>query len=188
MATISNTQGTQLRFCVAGSFSPADSGTDFTEGTPTDVALTLSGVANAAARQSTKADLGANRAEKYSCEVAVDFTAETPTAGGTIDIYWAPSPTATQANGNVAGNSGADAAAPGGALGTITLDEFVQQCVKIGSLVTHDGAVVQNGHVGILVPTLRYGQIIVYNNSGGNFEADNVEMAVWLTPISGDIT
>ena len=94
---------------------------------------------------------------------------------------------ATAGNGNVAGNSGADAAAPGGALGSITLDEFVQQCIKIGSLVVHDGAVVQNGHVGILVPPTRYGQIIVYNNSGDAFEADNVEMAVWLTPLVDDV-
>ena len=188
MATISNTQATQVRFFNTAAFSPADPGTDYTAGTPTDVALSLSAVANTAGRQSAKADLGANRAEKYSCEIAVDFTLETPTAGGTVDVYWAPSTVSTAANGNVAGNSGADAAAPDGALGTITLDEFVQQCIKIGSLVVHDGAVVQNGHVGILYPPTRYGQIVVYNNSGDAFEADNVEMAVWLTPISGDIT
>ena len=38
----------------------------------------------------------------------------------------------------MAGNSGADAAAPDGALGTITLAEFLDQCDFIGALVNHD--------------------------------------------------
>lgn len=175
--------GQQLRFCVSGDYSPADSGTDFTIGTPTNVTLTLSGVANNAGRQSDKCDLGATRAAAYECMIAVDFTGETPTVGNTVEVYWAPSTSGTAANGNVAGNSGLDGAAPGGALGSITLDEFVKQCIYVGQLVVHDGAVVQNGFVGILCPPGRYGQIVVYNKSGDAFEADNVEMAVFLTPI-----
>src|SRR5690349_8559037 len=81
-----------------------------------------------------------------------DFTGGSPSATGTIDLYWAPSSSATQANGNVAGNSGADAAAPDGALGSITLDEFLKQCQRIGTLFTHDGASVQVGYVGTFSP------------------------------------
>lgn len=179
--------GTQIRFAVAGSYSPADSGTDFTIGTPTDVTLTLSGLADGAGRQSDKVDLGATRARAYECLAAVDFTGETPTAGEVIEFYWLPSTSGTQANGNVAGNSGADAAAPGGALGSITLAEFKKMAQFIGVLVIHDGAVVQNGFVGVLVPTQRYGQMLVINESGDAFEADNVEMAVFLTPIVDEI-
>lgn len=187
MPDITLEQGTQLRFCVTGDFSPADAGTDFTEGSPTDVLLTLASLANGAGRQSAKADLGANRAARYAVHAAVDFTGETPTAGGTIDVHWAPSPVATAGNGNVAGNSGSDGAAPDGALGSITLAEFLLQCEFVGSLTVHDGAVVQNGFVGVLVPTTRYGQIVLVNNSGDVFEADNVEMAVWLTPMLDDV-
>jgi hypothetical protein len=179
--------GTQIAFYVTGDYSPADAGTDFKIGSPTEVVLTLSAVANGAGRQSAKADLGATRARAYECLAAVDFTGETPTVGGTVDIYWAPSTSGTAATGNVAGNSGGDGAAPDGALGSITLAEFIRQCIYIGSLIVHDGASVQNGFVGVLAPTTRYGQIVLVNNSGDAFEADNVEMGVFLTPIVDEI-
>jgi len=175
-------EGTQIRFFVTGSFSPADDGTNWTEGTPTDVALTLSGLADAAGRQSLKVDLGATRPPTLALLGCVDFTGETPTANTTVDYYWAPSTSSTQANGNVAGNSGADAACPDGALGTITLAEFLELCIPIGSLAVHDGASVQNGFVGWLSSPTRYGQLIVVNNSGDAFEADDVEMHQVLTP------
>lgn len=179
--------GTQIRFGVSGSFSPADDGTNWTIGTPTDVTLTLSGVADGAGRQSDKVDLGATRAAQYSVLGCVDFTGETPTAGDTVDYYWAPSVSTTQANGNVAGNSGADADAPGGALGSITLSEFLLQCQFIGQLIVHDGASVQNGFVGIFSPAERYGQLIVVNNSGDAFEADDVEMHQVMNPIIDEV-
>lgn len=179
--------GTQIRFFVTGSFSPADAGTNWTIGVPTDVVLTLSAVADGAGRQSTKVDLGATRARKYSVLGTVDFTGETPSATGTVDYYWAPSTSTTAGTGNVAGNSGVDAAAPGGALGTITLAEFLLQCQRIGSLPTHDGAVVQNGFVGIFSPAERFGQMIVVNNSGDAFEADDVEMHQVMNPIVDEI-
>lgn len=174
---------TQLRFGVSGSFSPADAGTNWTIGTPTDVTLTLAGVANGAARQSDKQDLGAVRAPAYSVLGCVDFTGETPTGGNLVSYYWAPSSSGTQATGNIAGNSGADADAPGGALGSITLAEFLKMCQFIGSLVVHDGAVVQNGLVGVFSPLTRYGQLVVVNDSGDAFEADDVEMHQVMNPL-----
>lgn len=178
---------TQIRFYVSGSFSPVDPATDWTIGSPTGVVLAISGVANGAGRQSDKADLGATRAAAYELLGCVDFTGETPTVGGTIDYYWAPSTHATAANGNVAGNSGVDGAAPDGALGSITLAEFLKQCIYIGSLIVHDGGVVQNGFVGILYPTTRYGQLIVVNNSGDVFETDDVEAHQVLAGIIPEI-
>jgi hypothetical protein len=179
--------GTQIRFFVTGSFSPADAGTNWTIGTPTDVVLTLASVANAAGRQSAQVDLGATRAAQYEVLGCVDFTGETPTAGNTVDYYWAPSTSATAANGNVAGNSGGDGACPDGALGSITLAEFLKQCEFIGSLVVHDGAVVQNGFVGVFSPSSRYGQLIVVNNSGDAFEADDVEAHQVMNPIVDEL-
>ena len=182
--TLQVSVGTQIRFFVTGSFSPADAATNWTIGTPTDVVLTLSALANTAGRQSTKVDLGATRSALYEVLGCVDFTGETPTAGGTVDYYWLPSTSTTQANGNVAGNSGADAAAPGGAVpSALTVSEFAAMGVYIGSLVVSDDASVQNGFVGTLAPTSRYGQLLIVNNSGDAFEADDVEMHQVFNPI-----
>lgn len=175
--------GTQIRFSVSGSLSPADDGTNLTIGTPTDVTLTLSALADGAGRQSDKFNFGETRAAAYECLGAFDFTGESPTSGEVIEVYFLPSTHATQANGNVAGNSGADAAAPGGALGSITLAEFKRQGVFVGNFVCHDGGVVQNGFIGTLVPTSQYGQLLVINESGDALEADNVESHVVLNPI-----
>lgn len=178
----------QIRFFVTGSFSPVDAATNHTIGTPTDVVLTLSAVANGAARQSDKVDLGALRAPAYEVLGCVDYTGETPSATGQTDYYWAPSTSTTQANGNVAGNSGADGACPNGALGSITLAEFLRQCDFIGSLFTHDGAVVQNGLVNPRwSPSSRYGQLIVVNNGGDVYEADDVEMHQVFNPIVDEV-
>ena len=179
--------GTQVRFFVTGSFSPADAGTNFTIGSPTDAVLTLASLADGAGRQSAKVDLGATRARQYEVLGCVDFTGETPTAGNTVDYYWAPSTSGTAGSGNVAGNSGGDAAAPAGALGSITLAEFLDQCIFIGSLVVHDGASVQNGFVGVFSPPGRYGQLVVVNNSGDAFEADDVEMHQVMNPIVDEV-
>jgi hypothetical protein len=173
-------------FGVDASLNPVDDGTNFTDdvGTDTcDVVLTLAGVASAAGRQSTKVDLGAVRAPEYSLFGCVDYTDETPVIGQSVDYHWAPSTNATNANGNVAGNSGVDDDAPGGALGSITLAAFLKQCFLIGSLVLDDAAGVQNGFVGILRPPTRYGQLIVVNNGGDAFEDDDVEMHQVLVPI-----
>jgi hypothetical protein len=166
---------TIISFNVTGSFSPTDSGNNWLadQAADTNAALTLAGVANAAGRQSAKVDLGATRAARYAVYGCVDYTGETPTSGGTVDYYWAPSTSGTAANSNVAGNSGADAAAPDGALGSITLAEFILMCQYIGSLVVTDDGAVQSGYVGIFSPPERYGQLVVVNNGGDAFEADN---------------
>jgi len=180
--------GTQIAFGVAASFNPADDGTNYVDDAATiDYAITLAGLANAAGRQSIKIDLGATRAGLYAVFAAVDFTDETPSAAGRVDYYWAPSGSATQGNGNVAGNSGADAACPDGALGSITLAEFLLQCQMIGSLATHDGASVQCGLVGVFSPCSRYGQLIVVNNSGDAFAADDVEMHTVFNPLVTEV-
>jgi len=181
--TLQVSVGTQIRFFVTGSFSPADAGTNWTIGTPTDVVLTLSALATAAGRQSAKVDLGAARSALYEVLGCVDFTGETPSADVSVDYYWAPSTSTTTGTGNVAGNSGSDAAAPDGAVGSPTLAEFLALCQYIGSLSTSNNASVQNGIVGVFAPSSRYGQLIVVNNSGDAFEADDVEMHQVFNPI-----
>ena len=173
----------QIRFFITGSFSPADAATNWTIGTPSDVVLTLAGVAAAAGRQSTKVDLGANRADEYTLLGCVDFSGETITLPGSVDYYWAPSTNATPASGNVSGNSGVDGDAPAGALGGITLNEFIKQCQFIGSLQLHDGGSVQNGVVGTFSPLTRWGQLIVVNKCDSAFEDDDIEMHQVMNPV-----
>lgn len=177
-------EGTNICFCVSGSLSPADSGTDMRQGTPTNVALTLSALADGAGRQSAKCDLGANRYPVYSLFGVVDYTGETPVSGSTVDYYWLPSTSATTGSGNMAGNSGADAAAPNGTTPAgLTLAEFIALgAIFIGTLTVSDDAAVQNGFVGFVSPPSRYGQLLVVNNGGDAFEADDVEMHQVMHP------
>lgn len=177
----------QIRFFITGSFSPADAATNWTIGTPTDFAITLASLANGGARQSIKADLGASFAPEYAVFGTVDFTGETPTQGLGVDYYWAPSTHATQANANVVGNDGADAAAASGGLGSATAADMLAVSLFIGRLPTHDGASVQNGYVGSFSPPSRYGQLVVLNSSGDAFEADDVEMHTVFNPLIDQI-
>jgi hypothetical protein len=176
--------GQQFRFFVSGSFSPAVAGTNWTIGTPTDVLLTLAGVANGAGRQSDKVDLKENRALEYEVLGCIDFTGEVPTNGARVEYHWLPSVSGTQATGNVAGNTGADGPGGDGGLGSLTLSDFVRMAQPIGTLVVHDGASVQNGFIGRFSPTSRYGQLLVVNRSGDVFEDDDVEMHQVMTEIN----
>ena len=181
---------TIISFNITASYSPVDPATNWiaNQAADTNIAITLNILANGAGRQSAKGDLGALRARRYAVYSSVDFTGETAMiTGQSVDYHWAPSTSATQANSNVAGNSGADAAAPGGALGSITLAEFLKQCVYIGSLIIHDGAVVQNGYVGMFSPPARYGQLIVVNNSGDVMEDDDVESCTVFLPLTDEV-
>ncbi len=187
MPDVTVEDGTMIQFNVTASYSPADAATDWTVGSPTNVAMTCSALADTAARQSAKFDFGANRAKEYAVYSAEDFTGETPTDGEHLDYYFAPSSSGTLGTGNVAGNSGADAACPDGALGTITLAEFLDQCQFIGSLIVHDGAVVQNGYIGRFSPVSRRGQLIKVNESGDALEADDVENCVSMMALRDDV-
>lgn len=186
---IQDVAGSSLNPIVFGanaSLDPADDGTNLTDdiGTDTvDVECGLSAVADGAAVQSAKADLGATRALYYNVMASIDWTGETPTDGDVVEFYWAPSTSGTAGNGNVAGNSGADAACPDGALNNITLAEFVKLCVFIGVLPAHADGGVQTGFVGTFSPPTRYGQLIVKNESGAAFEADEVESHVVFMPV-----
>lgn len=177
--------GTQLSFADhAGDFAPG-TGTSLEQGTPTDVQLALANVADAAARQSAKFDLGANRAERYSLMAALEwFTA--PTTGERVDFYIGWSPDATAGDGNPGGLSGSDAAYDGGA--NLTLAEGLAQLDYIGSFICGAFAGIQVADVGIAVPKERYGMLVVVNESNVALAAtDDVECHAVLTPIRGDV-
>ena len=175
------TVGTQLIF--------ADHGADFAGGAAktslevagTDVQIDLTSVANTAARESAKVDLGANRAEFYSVMASMEFAA-TPTTGAVVQLYWAPSPISAAANGNPQNIDGVDAAAPSG-IGTLA--ELVAVCQFIGSFICTNDATgaVQTGHINNFSPAERYGILIVKNESGAAFHSDMVETHIVFNPI-----
>lgn len=148
-----------------------------------DSAITLASVANNAARQSVKLDLGANRAEWYAVKANFEIAA-TPTAGNTIDLYWAPSSSDTAGTDNPGNVSGADAAYTGY---SSNLDASVKQLQYIGSFVctAQATATVQKGHVGTFSPANRYGSLVVYNKSGAALHSADTNIEVVFTPLEG---
>ncbi len=178
--------GTQLSF--------ADHATDFVGGAAktsleqagaTDVQIDLTSLADTAGRESAKVDLGAIRASRYSVMVAFEMAA-TPTVGDVIELYWAPSPDATAANGNPMEIDGVDAAAPSG-IGTLA--ELVKVLQFIGSFICNNDVTgsVQGGWVGTFSPAERYGILIVKNESGAAFHSDAVETHVVFNPVITEV-
>lgn len=148
--------------------------------------IDLTSLANGAAQQGAKADLGATRARQYFVHVGLEVDAA-PTAGVSIHFYWSASASATAGTGNGAGASGADGAYKAG-----EEVEWLRQAIYLGSLVlTADAATtVQRGCINPdlpFTPPERYGQVIVLNSSGQALEGDAVEMYVALVPIVDEV-
>lgn len=173
----------------------ADFGTDFSptaandlrhaSAVDTEVQLDLTSLADTAARQSAKVDLGAIRAPAYLVRCAFELAA-TPTAGEVIELYWGPSQHSTAGTGNPANLSGSDAAYSGY---SSNLAASVKQLLFIGNFIctVQVTTTVQVGVAGILVPTARYGILVVKDESGAAFHSDAVESHVVFDPIYDEI-
>lgn len=148
--------------------------------------IDLTDLADAAARQGAKADLGATRAEKYAVTLCAEM-AIAPASGATVDLYWAASPHATAATMNPGGCTGADAAYAG-TTGD-SLDDSLKQLIFIGSLIlTSDADPVLHSMTFVFSPPHRYGMPVIDNNGGQAMHSDAIECFVAFTPIIGDIT
>lgn len=170
-----------------GDFAPttANDLRDATAGNRTNVQLALASVADTAARQSAKADLGADRAPAYNVRAAFELAA-TPAAGDVIELYAGFSQSGTAANGNPANLTGSDAAYAGY---SANLAASVKQLVFIGSFVctAQATATIQVAEIGILVPLERYMILVVKNESNAAFHSDDVECHVVLDPIVQEV-
>lgn len=143
--------------------------------------IDLTSLANAAARQGAKADLGATRSEKYAVTLCVEM-AVAPASGVTIDLYWAASLHATAGTANPGGCTGTDAAYSGTA--GDSLDDSLMQLTFIGSLIlTADATAVLQFQTFMLSLQHRYGMPVVDNNGGQAMHNDAVECFVSMTPI-----
>ena len=149
----------------------------------TDVQLAPGALAAAAARQSTKVDLGANRAREYSVMMSFELASD-PAANGKVDLFWSPSVDSSAAVANGGGCSGADSAYTGYAASTLA--EGIRNLIPIGNVQTavmNDGdGVPQLEYVGVFSPPDRYGNLVVQNNTSVAFHSDDVEFAVSFNP------
>lgn len=168
----------------AGDFSPT-AANNLQFSTPTTCQLSLASVADGAARQSAQVDLGANRAQAYKVRAAFEMAA-TPTTGDVIELYWAPSNSSTAATGNAGGVSGSDAAYAGY---SSNLGESVKQLDQIAPFIctVQVTTTVQIAEIGVLIPTERYGSLVVKNESAAAFHSDDVECHVVFDPIVPEI-
>ena len=180
--------GTPKQICFAhhASLSPtaANELRTSTDGSKeTDVELSLLDLADGAARQSAKADLGEDRAVEYAVRAAIEIQVVEAHPGKAVSFYWSPSQSATAGVGNAGGCSGSDAAYSGY---SSDMDDALKQLVHIGDMVMTDDAVdsLQIAEVGILAPPQRYGCLVVYNNCGEKLcETDRIESQVVFDPI-----
>lgn len=144
--------------------------------------IDLTSVGAAAARQSDKLDFGANRAQLWSMDSAIEF-AVAPTSGNTVDHYICFSSSATAGTQNPGGTSGSDAAYTGTA--GDSLADSIKQCNYIGSLVgTSDATtVVQFQEIGVFRAPQRYGNLVIVNSADQALVADAVEQGVRIIPL-----
>ncbi len=154
-------------------------------GTPTDVQIDCTSVANGAGRESAKFDFGATRAEQYSIMCSIEF-ATAPVTGEKVNLYLAPSPISTPANGNPQSIDGVDAAAPSG---VTTLQELLDACQLIGTATCSADATgtVQTMFAGVFSPTERYGIFIPVNDTSDAFHSDMVETHFVFNPVITEI-
>jgi hypothetical protein len=146
-----------------------------------DVQLDTTDLADTAARQSAKFDLGANFAQSYAIRCALELAA-TPAAGDLVELYFGWSNSGTAATANPANLTGSDAAYAGYsanlASSVLQLDgpyDFICTVQATGT--------VQVGLAGVVQPKGRYGILVVKNESAAAFHSDAVETHIVLDPL-----
>ena len=170
----------QIVFRDSTDFSPT-AANDLRKGSPTLAQFDGTSLANAAYWQSTKFDFGAVRADEYQARLAVEIAA-TPTAGNTIDIWLAPSSSATAGTGNAGGVSGADGTYAGYSANAAAA---VKQLIFLGSFVCTAQATttVQVLEGPRFSPPERYGSLVLLNGSGAALFTDMAEFNLTFDPI-----
>ena len=172
----------------------ATSKIQFNEGTPivwadiTDYAgdggsrthqILLAALADGAARQGAKADLGNPRPRQYAVTMRLEYDVA-PADNTFAYLYWAPSLSAVAATANPGGVSGADGAYTGTAGSTIA--ESLNQLEFIGSIpLTNDADTIIQQKTWLFTPQTRYGTPVVLNSGGQALEGDDVEMSITFT-------
>ena len=147
--------------------------------------LTMASIANDAARQGAKGDLGALRAARYSFLVENNMDV-IPNAGRTLEYWWSSSPSATAGTQNTGACSGTDSAYTGSTGGSI--DETKAQLQYVGVLVlTPDADTVIQIQEFIFFPLQQYGMPVLVNKSGQALEGDDDSHRITVTPLIDEV-
>lgn len=141
-----------------------------------NITFTPKNIANNTGRMSAVIDLGATFAKKYAVEV-ISKLGSAPTAGLTIEVYWATSKDGTVWPGKV---TGSDAAYPS------TVDDNKKQLALLGTLTCHNTTDAQIQVLG-LRPIGRYGVIVWVNETAQTLTNTAGDHIVTLTPIIDEI-
>ena len=144
-----------------------------------DYAISLASIAAGAGRCGVKGDLGAAFAGRYAVTVEINMDVA-PTAGGCIEIYWAPSHDNSTFPGGATGTDAAYKAAEE--------DEWKKQLLLIGCVVvTADADAVVQTQVFVFSPPARYGCPVVINKTDQAFEGDEDSHQITLTPLIDEV-
>jgi len=150
------------------------------------VSSSYGGFADGGAYESDKADLGEHRAHAYKCRTVVEFfSGFFPDGGQAVEHYWGPSQTSVAANANPGSLSGSDGDHP---TSGSELANAVKQLDFIGNAIVIAEYGTQIMETGVLVPTERYGGLVLKNESGTIVSYnDDVETHVVLDPIIDEL-
>ena len=178
--------GTQLLFADhATDFgaAPTTAANSLIIGSPTDVQMNLSVVADAAYWQSAKtatlARTGTAWPIKWVFGACLEHTA-TPAAGTDCKFWWNPSPSATAGTANAGGASGTDLAYT--AAGT-------DQLIFIGAMILRNNVINIDTNIGTIWLPHLYGSLVFQNNAGVAMvaDADADEIHITATPVIDDL-
>lgn len=143
--------------------------------------LDLTSIANGAARQGAKVDLGVDRPYYYTLTAAIEMDVA-PASGAEVKIYWCPSLSGTADKANPGGCSGADAGYTGTSGDSIA--DSLTQLQSIGSVkLTSDVSPVVQLQTFTFHPMHRYGMPVVLNSGGQALEGDADEMFIRVEPV-----
>lgn len=139
--------------------------------------INLTSLANNAARQSDKIDLGQYRSPIYSVISNLDFL--TPPQTGVVEFWWGPSVSSVSGECNPGKLTGVDSAYTGYGTTQTHLDNSIKQLQYIGDFPCYPQASPsgQTAYVGELIPTHRYGSLVVYNKSGAAMASGVAQVA-----------
>ena len=161
---------------------------DLSSGSPTVVDLSLdeggTGLADQAAVNSDQLDLGAVWPEELIAIACLEWFAAVTTGKG-VNFFWSPSGNSGVGVGNPGSPDGVDGLyAPSG----FTDDEGIKQMIFIGSHINNGNIAPQIAVVGIFSPPTRFGQLVVFNDSGTLLcGTDDIESSVLLYGYIPDI-
>lgn len=143
--------------------------------------LTLTSLANGAARQGDKIDFGASRARRWRVVLKSEHAA-TPTARAVSELFMGWSSSGTAGTDNPGGLGGADAAYTGQ---SSNLEDSLQQLSRCGDFVASALATanVQVAELGIIEPPMRYGCPVLVNRTGAAYHSSATNMSLEFHPI-----